>query len=263
MLDVKVFRNLRFSAASISIAFVFFALMGVMYCLTTYLQSVLGDSALQAGVKMLPIAVGMVLASKLGVGITRRLGTKFSVASGLTLVAGALAMIATFDMDTSGLQIALALGTLGLGMGSAMSPATEAIMGSLPRAKAGIGSAMNDVVRELGGTLGVAVLGSILASSYGSSMDAPTAGLPHAASEAAGDSVGAAHDIGGQLAGGAGADLIAAANTAFVDALSTTATIAAAAAVAGTLIALAFLPSRARSEHTAPAGPELLEPAIA
>ena len=87
-------------------------------------------------------------------------------------------MIATFDTDTSGLQIAMALGTLGLGMGFAMSPATEAIMGSLPRAKAGIGSAMNDVVREVGGTLGIAVLGSILSSSYGSGMDDATAGLP-------------------------------------------------------------------------------------
>ena len=263
MLDVSVFRNLRFSAASVSIAFVFFALMGVMYCLTTYLQSVLGNSALQAGVKMLPIAIGMILASKLGVGITRRLGTKFSVAFGLTLVAGALAMIAMFSTDTGSLQIAAALGTLGLGMGFAMSPATEAIMGSLPRAKAGIGSAMNDVVRELGGTLGVAVLGSILASSYGSSMDDATAGLPHPAAEAAGDSVGAAHEVGAQLAGGSGAKLIETANGAFVDALTTTATLAAAAAVIGALIALAFLPSRARAAHSAPLSSALLEPATA
>jgi EmrB/QacA subfamily drug resistance transporter len=263
MLDVSVFRNLRFSAASVSIAFVFFALMGVMYCLTTYLQSVLGNSALQAGVKMLPIAIGMILASKLGVGFTRRLGTKFSVAFGLTLVAGALAMIAMFSTDTGSLQIAAALGTLGLGMGFAMSPATEAIMGSLPRAKAGIGSAMNDVVRELGGTLGVAVLGSILASSYGSSMHGATAGLPHGAAEAAGDSVGAAHDVGAQLAGGAGTKLIDTANAAFVDALTTTATLASAAAVIGALIALAFLPSRARATHRAPLSSELLEPAMA
>ena len=83
MLDVSVFRNLRFSAASISIACVFFALMGVMYVLTMYMQSVLGYSALQAGVKMLPIAIGMVLASKLAIGLTRRLGTKFSVTLGL------------------------------------------------------------------------------------------------------------------------------------------------------------------------------------
>ena len=231
--------------------------------LTTYLQSVLGNSALQAGVKMLPIAIGMILASKLGVGITRRLGTKFSVASGLTLVAGALAMIATFGTDTGGLQIAAALGTLGLGMGFAMSPATEAIMGSLPRSKAGIGSAMNDVVREVGGTLGIAVLGSLLASGYGSGMDDATAGLPHAAGETASDSVGAAHEVGAQLGGGAGARLIDAADGAFVDALATTATLASAAAVIGALIALAFLPSRARAAHPALLGSERLEPAAA
>jgi len=129
-----------------------------MYFLTTYLQSVLGYSALEAGVKMLPIAIGMIFASKLAVGLTRRFGTKFSVAFGLGHVAAALGMVAMFDTDTSGLQIALALGTLGQGMGFAMSPATDAIMGALPRAKAGIGSAMNDVVREVGGTLGIAVL---------------------------------------------------------------------------------------------------------
>jgi DHA2 family multidrug resistance protein-like MFS transporter len=240
MLDVSVFRNLRFSAASISIACVFFALMGVMFCLTTYLQSVLGDSALQAGVKMLPIALGMILASKLGVGLTRRFGTKLSVASGLSLVAGALAMIAMFDTDTRGLQIAVALGTLGLGMGFAMSPATEAIMGALPRAKAGVGSAMNDVVREVGGTLGIAVLGSILSSGYGSAMADATAGLPHAAADAASDSVGAANEVGAQVGGRAGARLIETANGAFVDAMTTTATLAAATAVIGALIALAF-----------------------
>ena len=212
---------------------------------------------------MLPIAIGMVLASKLAIGLTRRLGTKFSVTLGLTTVAGALMMIATFDTDTTGLQIALALGALGLGMGFAMSPATEAIMGALPRAKAGIGSAMNDVVREVGGMLGIAVLGSILSSGYGSGMDDATAGLPHAAAEAASDSVGAAHEIGAQIGGGAGAKLIDTANSAFVDALTTTATLGAAAAVIGALIALAFLPSRARAEHPAPLGTELLEPAMA
>jgi EmrB/QacA subfamily drug resistance transporter len=263
MLDVSVFRNLRFSAASSSIACVFFALMGVMFCLTTYLQSVLGHSALQAGVKMLPIALGMILASKLGVGLTRRFGTKLSVASGLTLVASALAMIAMFDTDTRGLQIAVALGTLGLGMGFAMSPATEAIMGALPRAKAGVGSAMNDVVRELGGTLGIAVLGSILSSGYGSGMADATAGLPHAAADAASDSVGAANEVGAQLGGGAGARLIDTANGAFVDAMTTTATLAAATAAIGVLIALAFLPSRARAATPAPLRPELLEPAMA
>src|SRR3954464_3831635 len=263
MLDVSVFRNLRFSAASISITFVFFALMGVMYFLTTYLQSVLGYSALQAGIKMLPIAIGMVLASKLAVGLTRRLGTKFSVALGLAHVAGALAMVAMFDTETTGLQIAIALGVLGQGMGLAMPPATDAIMGALPRAKAGIGSAMNDVVREVGGTLGIAVLGSLLTSSYGSGMNEATTGLPPAAAEAASDSVGGAHEVAAELGGAGAAKLIDTANSAFVDAMATTATLAAAAAVIGALIALAFLPSRARAEHPAPLGAERLEPALA
>ena len=166
-------------------------------------------------------------------------------------------MIARFDTDDDRPQIAIALGTLGSGMGFAMSPATEAIMGALPRAKAGIGSAMNDVVREVGGTLGVAVLGSVLTSSYGSGMDDATAGLPAAAAEAASDSVGAAHEVGAQIGGGGGAQLIDAANGAFVDAMATTATLAAAAAVIGALIALAFLPSRERAEAPAPLGAEV------
>ena len=262
MLDVSVFRNLRFSAASISIAFVFFALMGVMYFLTTYLQSVLGYSALEAGMKMLPIAIGMVCASKLSISLTRRFGTKLVVAGGLAHVAAALVLVAMFDTSTTALEIAMALGILGQGMGLAMSPATEAIMGSLPKAKAGIGSAMNDVVREVGGTLGIAVLGSILSSSYGAGMDDATAGLPAGAAEAATDSVGAAHEIAAELSTGAGSQLVNAANAAFVDAMTTTATLAAAAAVIGVLIALAFLPSRERTEAPLPLGPEL-EPAAA
>ena len=171
--------------------------------------------------------------------------------------------IATFDTGTGTLAISIALGIMGYGMGLAMAPATDAIMGSLPRAKAGVGSAMNDVVRELGGTLGVAVLGSVLTSSYGSGMDEATAGLPPAAAAAAGDQVGAAHEIGAQLGGRAGATLIDSANSAFVDAMATTATLAAVAAVIGALIALALLPSRDRAERPALLGADVLEPAVA
>jgi MFS transporter, DHA2 family, multidrug resistance protein len=138
-----------------------------------------------------------------------------------------------------------------------MAPATEAIMGSLPQAKAGIGSAMNDVVREVGGTLGVAVLGSVLSTGYASGMEDATAALPPEAAEAASDSVGAAHGVAEQL-GGAGAKLIATADQSFVDAMNTASTVAAGVALVGALLALAFLPSRAR-KGTAPA-PARLEP---
>jgi EmrB/QacA subfamily drug resistance transporter len=253
MLDVRVFRNLRFSAASLSIAFVFFALMGVMYFMTQYMQTVLGFTALETGIRVLPIAGGMVVASRVSVALSQRLGTKLVVAGGLGTVAAALALVAGFEADSAYAPVGTALGMMGLGIGLAMSPATEAIMGSLPRAKAGIGSAMNDVVREVGGTLGIAVLGSLLTSGYGSGMDGAVGGLPASGAEAASDSIGAAHEVAGQLGGSAGHALIAAANQAFVDAMATTATIAAAFAVAGALIALVLLPARARGEAALPA----------
>jgi EmrB/QacA subfamily drug resistance transporter len=249
MLEVGVFRNLRFSAASASVTFVYFALMGVMYFLTTYLQSVLGHSALDAGVRMLPSAVGMVMGSRLSVVLVRRAGAKLVVAAGLATVAGALLMLSSFQVDTADGPIALMGLIMGAGIGLAMAPATEAIMGSLAPEKAGIGSAMNDVVREAGGTLGVAVLGSVLASAYSTGIAGTVPGVPADAATAAEDSVGAAHAVAAQLGGDTGAQLVAAANQAFVDAMSTTASIAAAIAVAGALIAAAFLPAR-----TQPAG---------
>jgi predicted MFS family arabinose efflux permease len=263
MLDVSVFRNLRFSAASLAVGFVFFALMGVVYFLTTYLQSVMGYSALGAGVRMIPVAIGLVSATKLSVVLTEKIGTKVVVAMGLSTVGGALFVLSTCGVDTGYGRVALALGLMGFGMSLAMSPATESIMGSLPKAKAGIGSAMNDVVRELGGTLGVAVLGSVLASGYGDGMDGAVAGLPAGAAEAASDSVGAAHQVAAQMGGDAATRLITIADQSFVDAMSTTATLAAAVALVGALIAVAFLPSRAGSHAPEIASEALPEPAAA
>ncbi|MDQ3741346.1 MAG: DHA2 family efflux MFS transporter permease subunit, partial [Actinomycetota bacterium] len=209
MLEVSVFRNLRFSAASVSITFVFFALMGVMYFMTTYLQSVLGYGALKAGIRTVPIAVGLIASSKLSVALTARFGTKIVVANGLATVAGALVLLSTASVDSGYWLVGTALAQMGLGIGLSMAPATDAIMGALPKAKAGIGSAMNDVVREVGGTLGVAVLGSVLTSTYASGMHDATAGLTGAAEEAASDSVGAAHEVAAQVGGDAGAALVA------------------------------------------------------
>jgi EmrB/QacA subfamily drug resistance transporter len=263
MLDVTVFRNLRFSAASISITFVFFALMGVMYYLTTYLQSVLGYSALQAGVRMVPIAIGLIVAARLSVALTARLGTKVVVAAGLGVVAFSLGAFTSTGVETDYYwKVFGALTTMGVGMGLAMAPATDAIMGSLPKAKAGIGSAMNDVVREVGGTLGVAVLGSILSTSYASGMDDATSGLPHGAAEAASDSVGGAHEVAAEMSAGAGAKLIGLADQSFVDAMNNASSLAAGIALVGAFVALAFLPSRARKER-APADAELPEPVAA
>jgi EmrB/QacA subfamily drug resistance transporter len=248
MLQVSVFRNMRFTAASASVAFVYFSLMGVTYFLTTYMQSVLGLSALESGERMLAVAAGIMITSRIAVPLTERIGSKIVIAVGLAIVAGGMLMYTTFGVDSSSAHICAVIGTMGLGMGLTMSPATEAIMGSLPPAKAGVGSAMNDVVREVAGTLGVAVLGSILASAYSSSMDAAVTGLPASTASAATDSVGAADEVAAQIGGSGGAHLVANAHQAFVDAMSTTASIAAAIAIVGAVIAAVFLPARARSQ---------------
>ncbi len=224
MLDVSVFRNLRFSAASISITFVFFALMGVMYFLTTYLQSVLGYSALEAGVRMVPIAVGLILAARLSVRARPRGSGRRSSSPAASPSSPSRSARSRRSTSTPAYfpKVAGALTTMGVGMGLAMAPATEAIMGSLPKAKAGIGSAMNDVVREVGGTLGVAVLGSIVSTSYASGMDGATAGLP-ARGGRGGERQRRRRPRGRRRdrAGRPAAKLIALADQAFVDAMTT------------------------------------------
>jgi EmrB/QacA subfamily drug resistance transporter len=262
MLDVEIFRNLRFSAASVSVTLVFFALMGTSFVLTSYLQTVMGFSALDAGVRMLPLAAGLVIGARTSVRLVARVGTKPVVSGGLVIVAGALVLLSTADVDSGYGLVAAAEALMGLGMALCMAPATEAIMGSLPPSRAGIGSAVNDVVREVGGTLGVAVIGSVLTSAYAPAMDGATSGLPSQAADAASDSVGAAHQVAATLGGDAAARLVSAADHAFVDAMSTTMGIAAAVALAGALVALAFLPSRARPVAEPVTG-ELAEAAMA
>jgi EmrB/QacA subfamily drug resistance transporter len=257
MIEIGIFRNLRFSAASLSVMLVFFGLMGTVFMLTTYLQTVLGYSALDAGVRMLPVAVGLVIGSRLAVALAEKLGSKIAVAGGLVIVAGGLEILSQADLDSGYSLVATALGVLGLGMALAMTPATEAIMGSLPKEKAGIGSAMNDVLRELGGTLGVAVLGTLLANKYADGMQGSVSGLPDSVANASLDSVDTAHYAAAQVGADTATNLIASADQAFVTAMGSTTDIAAAVALAGALIALLFLPSRAKRSDVAEVEAEL------
>ena len=241
MLDVHFFANPRFTAASTAVTLVFFALFGSTFLLTQYLQFVLGYTALQAGLRVGPVAIMLFIAAPLSARVVERLGTKAVVASGLAIVSVAL-VILSFATVTSGYgPVLLSMLLMGLGMGMTMAPATESIMGSLPRAKAGVGSAVNDTTRQVGGALGVAILGSLLASAYRSSLGA---GVSTAARSSVGGALLAARDIGGQQ----GAALAQAAKTAYVDGMGVGVLVAAAVALLGSLIALLFLPSRAALE---------------
>ena len=179
MLDLSLFRNPRFTAASVSVAISFFALSGFIFLVTQYFQFLKGYGPLSTGVRLLPVASCVAIASILGARLAVRLGTKLVVASGLTLMAAFYLWVTTTSATTSYVTIAAQMVVLGTGMGLTSAPATEAIMGVVPKAKAGVGSAVNDATRLLGGTLGVAVIGSVYASLYASRLtDALPSGLP-------------------------------------------------------------------------------------
>jgi EmrB/QacA subfamily drug resistance transporter len=255
MLDVKLFRNPRFSAASISITLVFFALLGSIFFLTQYLQYVMGYSALEAGVRIAPVALGMVIGGPLSARATERIGTKIVVAFGLATVAAGLGLLSNADVNSGYGLVFAALVVLGLGMSSAMAPATDSIMGSLPLARASVGSAVNDTTRLVGGALGVAVLGSLLSSGYGAHMDGAVSNLPGPAASAAHDQLGAALQVAGRVGGSSGQLLADTARSAFVSGMHTAAFVAAGVALAGALVAALFLPARAAetSSERAPA----------
>ena len=266
LLDVHLFRNMRFTAASLAITLGFFALFGFIFLVTQYLQLVKGYSALQAGVRTLPFAIAMVVAAVSSPKVVQRIGTKLVVAAGLALMAGGFAIASTNDASTSYTVIASAMVLMGFGLGSAAAPATESILASLPREKAGVGSAVNDTTREVGGTLGVAVLGSIMASVYGGRILDALAGtpLPAGLRAAAGDSLAAALQIAGGVGGAAGRGIALAAQDAFVQAFQVGSVVTGAVALVGAVIALLFLPARSRQEEPititlegAPIGPRL------
>ncbi len=251
LLDVHLFRNMRFTAASLAITLGFFALFGFIFLVTQYLQLVKGYSALQAGVRTLPFAIAMVVAAVSSPKVVQRIGTKLVVAAGLALMAGGFAIASTNDASTSYTVIASAMVLMGFGLGSAAAPATESILASLPREKAGVGSAVNDTTREVGGTLGVAVLGSIMASVYGGRILDALSGtpLPAGLRATAGDSLAAALQIAGGVGGAAGRGIALAAQDAFVHAFQIGSVVTGAVALAGAVIALLYLPARSRQEE--------------
>jgi EmrB/QacA subfamily drug resistance transporter len=251
MLDVRLFRNRRFSASSIAISLAFFALFGMIFFLTQYLQGVLGYDALEAGIRTMPVAAGLVVGGPLSARLAARFGTKVVVAAGMTIVAVGLLVLTGADMTSGYGIVAIAQILLGFGMGTAMAPATEAIMGSLPLAKASVGSAVNDATRTTGGALGVAVLGSLLSSGYRAGMDGAVAHLPHAAAAAAHDSLAGGLAVAARIGGPAGAHLAHTAQSAFVDGMHTALYAGAGVVFVAVLIALRWLPARETQPATA------------
>jgi hypothetical protein len=246
---------------------VFFSLAGFIFLITQYFQFFKGYSPLSTGVHLLPVATSVGVMSVLGTKLAVRSSTKLVVAGGLVSLAGFFAWVATASSGTSYLEIVGQMVLGGSGMGLVSAPATEAIMGVVPKAKAGVGSAVNDATRLLGTTLGVAVIGSVYASLYSSRLTtALPAALPRHLANTAHDSVGAALEIAhrASLAGSPalGAQVHAAASGAFFDGLSAGCLVAAGVSAAGALMAAALLPAQP-SRPSAEVAPKPTEPLAA
>ncbi len=218
MLPLEFFRNRRFSVGVGVITFAFFGMFGFFFLFTQYLQFVRGYSALQAGVATLPIAFAIVLVSPRSAALTEKYGMRIVVSVGFLFLVAGFGLLATISPDTSYYILAVILVLFGAGIGISAIPGTNAIMESIPQQKAGVGSAVNDTTREVGGALGIGILGSIAASYYRSSVNIDQ--LPEPARSAAGESIGAALQVAAQLPPVEGAALVAEANRAFTDAFN-------------------------------------------
>jgi EmrB/QacA subfamily drug resistance transporter len=237
MLNPRIFSHRGLSAGSLSIFIQFFAFYGFIFLVLQYLQIVRHDSALVAAVSMLPMAVSMMPVSRLAPKLAEKFGSRQVCVTGLIGIAGGLTVIAQMSTSTSYWVLALGLLILGAGMGAAMTPATSAITSALPKAQQGIASAMNDLSREVGGALGIAVLGSIVTAIYRGHLAVP--GAPAAVIDKARDSLAIAAHIGGPVA--------AKANAAFVDGFHI-AFFAAAGIAVGAAFAVAILLPRRDAE---------------
>src|SRR5262249_46980588 len=164
MLNLQFFKNRRFSAASGAVTLTFMALFGTTFLMTQYVQSVKGFTPLQAGAILLPQSAAILFLAPNSARLVERFGTKVITGAGLCVVTLAVLLMSRLTEHSTTLQIVGVATLLGVGMAHVMAPATESIMGSLPRAKAGVGSAVNDTTRQVGGAIGVALLGSLLAS---------------------------------------------------------------------------------------------------
>jgi len=249
LIDLRVFTSRAFSAAAGAVTVIFFALFGSLFLLTQFLQLVQGYSPLAAGVRALPFALAMAAASPVSPLLAERFGTRVIMPGGMALMGLGLADLSTAGVHTAYPLIAVAVAIMGAGMGLVMAPASNTIMTTVPAHQAGAGSAINDTIREVGGALGIAIVGSLSAAVYQSRLGSAlaTAHVPGAVTHAATGSVAAADLTGARLGGMPGSELISAAHSAFVTSMALGIRVAAGVALVSAVAAVfAFAPRRPR-----------------
>jgi EmrB/QacA subfamily drug resistance transporter len=258
MLDLSFFRNASFSVGTASVSIAFFGLMGGSFGLTQYLQFAHGYSAIQAGGIMSSMALGLVIGSGTSSRAVTRLGTSRVVATGLTGLAGALALPLLWDANTGALALVAWFFGLTLAVGWTMAPATGAVIAAVPAAKSGVASATNTVARMVAGALGVAVIGSLVSSLYSNDVGGKLGVLPPGAQAQTENSVGAASAIAAHLPPQVASQVLSVTGDAFTQAMAYGLLVGAGGAAVAAVLVLRFLPARETHE----AEPELLEPIV-
>ncbi len=234
MVPMSLFRDRNFGGASLSIVLLSFSAGGVLLALTQYLQFVLGYSPMRAGLAFIPMLATVLVFNGIGVVVDKRLGTRVALGAGLLLMAAGFAVLASIGPADGYLRLAVALVLIGAGSGTAGPAAYGTLLAALPPERAGVGSAVNDTVQQVGTALSVAVLGSVLTAAY-------RAAMPDGVTGPARDSVG---DALGIAAATGDAGLAAAARAAFVEAMSATSIVGVVGGVAAAVVAVAVLRPR-------------------
>ena len=246
MLNLRFFRNRSFSAAVSSVWLVMFGLYGALFVLTQYLQFLLGYTPLQTGLRVLPAAAAVALVAPVSAVSVRLIGAKFTTAIGLLIVTAGLWQISGVSVTSTYADSVAGLAMLGIGAGLTIPCTTAAVMGSVPRGDTGVGSATNGTFMQVGGALGVAVIGSLLATRYTGRMTGLLAPyhLPHGITSIILGSVGGALGAADRVGGTAGRLLAHAAQTSFISGMDLGLMTGAAVGLAGCLVALVAMPSR-------------------
>jgi EmrB/QacA subfamily drug resistance transporter len=248
MLDLGYFTDRRFLIVCVTISVAFFGLFGVYFLLTQYLQLVRGYAPLAAGVRTVPAGVTQMIAAPASARLVERWGARTVMAGGLALLGAGMLVLAALGPATPGWVLLVGLSVLGFGIGLATPPATGIIIASLPIRKAGVGSAVNDTTRELGGALGIAVLGSIAASGFRGGIAGALRGVPAGAADAARRGIGGAVEVGQRLHGDAGARLLDAARSSYSSGLHAAMLTGGLLTLAGAVAVRRALPRRALVE---------------
>jgi EmrB/QacA subfamily drug resistance transporter len=242
-IDVTYFKNKVFSAAIGAIGLVFFALMGVTFFSVFYTQSVRGYSPLQTGLLMLPLAAAQLIFAPRARLVVDRFGNRATTTGGMLLIAAMLVAFAALEADTPIWLLEVIFFLMGTGMAHIMTPTSVVIMQALPREKAGSASALSNTFRQVGGALGIAVLGSVLSTAYRNSIESHLAQVPAGVRHTAGESIEATLGVAAKL-GPRGDALVGPANDAFLHAMHVTALCGAGVALIGAVVVALFLPGR-------------------